>query len=58
MVGAFMSNDAQTLQVTTKLQADLLAELLEKAAASGPNARALADLYDEAQRVKKLFDGA
>jgi hypothetical protein len=53
-----MSNEATSFNVTSKLQADLLAELLEKCAAHGPNARALADLYDEAQRVKKSFDAA
>jgi len=45
----------QFLNVDTKQEADLLAECLEKAAVSGPNARALANLYDRAQAIKKSF---
>lgn len=44
-----------SFEVVNAQQAALLAELLEKAAVTGGNARALADLYDEAQRVKAAF---
>jgi hypothetical protein len=44
-----------SLVVTNKMQADLLAELLEKAAVAGPNAKALAYLYEEGQKIKAQF---
>lgn len=42
--------------VATKKHADMLHELLSKAAASGPDARVLADLFEEATRVKAEFE--
>lgn len=42
--------------IRTKQHADLMAELLDRAAANGPNARALADLYEQAQAIKESFE--
>ena len=49
---------ARALNVPTVAHADMLLELLEKGAAAGPNARRLADLYDEAKRVRAAFPAA
>jgi hypothetical protein len=59
-----MSNEPKSivrpsLAVDSKQEADLLYELLEKAAAPGPHARALANLYDRAKVIKAAFgDGS
>lgn len=50
-----MSRVSESIVIMSKQQADLVAELFEKAAVTGPNAKALAYLYDEAQRVKAAF---
>ena len=50
-----MSNEPIAFNVANKTQADMLAQLLESSAVKGPDARALAYLYDEAQRVKAAF---
>jgi len=55
------SPGAVTLTISTKGEADLLAELVEKCQVAGPHARNLANLYDKAQVIKRQFadvDGA
>jgi len=47
--------DRQALRVPTVGHADMLLEVLEKSAANGPNARRLADLYEDAKRVRAAF---
>jgi len=46
-----------SLAVETKAHADMLAELLEKAAAPGPAAQILADLYRDAKAIQRAFAG-
>ena len=47
---------AKVFAVHSKVHADMLYELLSKAGAVGSDARPLADLYHEAQRIKAAFD--
>jgi len=44
-------------ELPTKEHAMLLVELTEKAAANGPSARKLADIYDAAKAALAAFDG-
>jgi hypothetical protein len=47
----------ETLTISTKAHADMLVELLEKAAAQGAQAQTLADLYRSAKAIQKSFNG-
>lgn len=53
-----MSNekfDSGSLAIPTKAHADMLAELLEKAAAPGASAQILADLYAGAKAIQRAY---
>ena len=50
-----MSNES--MPIPTKAHADMLAELLEKAAAPGAAAQVLADLYRDAKAIQRAFTG-
>ena len=47
--------EAHAFKVNSKAQADMLFEMCSGCQATGPNARTLADLFDEAKRAKAAF---